>query len=512
MFILFILLNLLLTYTSGSILNTSNVNVLKEHLLQNYRSDTIPTHGSPLDLNIGIAFIAFNNIDQKEGIISLNLWLRYYWNDYHLQWNETESNISTIVMRSDPQLDNIIWTPDIYLYNTAENPLENLKWSNLQISSNGDILWSRPGVIQSTCLFDMTNFPYDIQVCDLKFGSWSYTGSQIRLIDGPTTIDLNNYQKNEEWELSNVNYSINSIKYACCPEEYYDITFTIHLKRLTGYYETNIIIPTFATASLILITLLIPWDSGERISFAVTVMLSIIVFLLILSDNIPKSNQQPLLSRMIMALTFFSLFGVFFTVVISALHSYTNNKIEDNEKIENSIVRILHKFFKLFCIFTNTCNKKENEPKRYLESGLVNTQSTTDTNVISTNENNLESTTETDKLSESNLENIITIIDDNTIEIRSSSYMDATNSQYGNILTRRHKIENNKDNLEITENNISHFEENNDIPNNEDYNQQQKNKLKEECDKMISILETVYSIGFFITFITLCYIMFSAKK
>ena len=103
--------------------------------------------------------------------------------------------------------------------------------------------------------------------------------------------------------------------------EYHDTTFT-NLKRLTGYYETNIIIPTLLP-SLILITLLIPWDSGERISFAVTVMLSI-VFLLILSDTLPKSKPINPLSRMIMALTFFHRLGVFFTVLISALNSYKN--------------------------------------------------------------------------------------------------------------------------------------------------------------------------------------------
>ena len=83
----------------------------------------------------------------------------------------------------------------------------------------------------------------------------------------------------------------------------------------------NIILPTFATATLIIMTLFIPWDSGERISFAVTVMLSIIVFLLILSENLPKTKTKPLLSRMLIGLVFFSLFVVFFTIVLSYFRS-----------------------------------------------------------------------------------------------------------------------------------------------------------------------------------------------
>ena len=35
----------------------------------------------------------------------------------------------------------------------------------------------------------------------------------------------------------------------------------------------------------------------------------------------------------------------------------------------------------------------------------------------------------------------------------------------------------------------------------------EKNNLKEDCDKMISALETVYSVAFLITFIALCVVV-----
>ncbi len=68
--------------------------------------------------------------------------------------------------------------------------------------------------------------------------------------------------------------------------------------------DLNIIIPTYATASLMIISLVVPWDSGERISFTITVMLSLIVFLLILSESLPKTDAHPLLSKMLIGLTF----------------------------------------------------------------------------------------------------------------------------------------------------------------------------------------------------------------
>lgn len=453
----------------ASQVNSTNVNALKSHLLENYSPYTIPAVNEPLNLSVGVAFRAFSNIDQKEGIITLNLWLRYRWKDYNLAWNESEWNISSLTFPTEPGLNNIVWTPDIYLYNTAENPLENLRWTNVKVLSSGDLLWSRPGIIQSTCSFDMTDFPYDSQHCYLKFGSWSYTGSQIRLIEQNTIIDTSNYQKNEEWILDNVEYSINVLKYACCPDDYYDITFNIVLKRLTGYYETNIIIPTFATASLILITLFIPWDSGERISFAVTVMLSIIVFLLILSDTLPKSNHQPLLSRMIMALTFFSLFGVLFTVMINALNNYNLHRLKDKKKIDNKIVRALYNFCKLFCKFKSKCNTTK-PPE--IENG------------------------------ESTVDNNVDLEFDEAIEIlglnkRSNSYSKAItkNDNIKMNIMPKNKINDNKTTILVS------CKDNDKL-----------NPLQEECEYMIETVEIVYSLIFFIAFVSLCIFMFSAKN
>jgi hypothetical protein len=491
--------------TNASVLNNSKVSELKHTLLENYRSDVIPNRDNALNVSLGVAFRAFNNIDQKEGIVISNLWLRYWWNDYNLRWNESHWNISSLTFRTDPQLDSSVWTPDIYLYNTAENPLENLKWSNIVVQSNGDVLWSRPGMMQSTCSFDMTDFPYDRQSCELKLGSWSYTGEQLVLIDGSPSIDISNYQTNEEWVLENISHKINAIKYECCPHEYYDATFTIQLKRLSGYYETNIIIPTFATASLILITILIPWDSGERISFAVTVMLSIIVFLLILSDTLPKSNQLPLLSRMIMGLTFFSLFGVLFTVLISALNSYKKNKIKGKTEIDNRFIKFLYDS----CL-TNKYSCKSNKVYPLTESNNEN---------IEVLEENRTLNTDNEADGYNNLMMAITTFEENASDNRSLSYYSATGirkNKDGLNIRRRLNTNNEESGISPIPSPVNNS--NSDISTdsfeselNSESIQKTKRDLEKNCEKMISKLESIYSIIFLITFIGLCITMFSSK-
>ena len=322
----------MLNYLLFSLISIGNIEKnLRDYLFTDYSSATRPSpDNKPLNLDFSIALRAFNAVDQVDGILSTNIWMRHYWNDIHLRWNpEDYTNITSIAVNTDPELDHNIWIPDMYLYNTAEKPMDNMDYSRAILYYNGDVIWSRPGILRSTCSFDLEYFPYDRQKCYLKFGSWVYHKSQMNIsikYGDNYGIDSENFQLSDGWDVLGYNSSYNEVKYQCCPEIYPDITFEFYLERKSGYYDLNIIIPTYATASLMIISLIVPWDSGERISFAITVMLSLIVFLLILSESLPKTDASPLLSKMLIGLTFFSLFVVFFTVIISALYSYKNNK------------------------------------------------------------------------------------------------------------------------------------------------------------------------------------------
>ncbi|KAL0155540.1 hypothetical protein M9458_049803, partial [Cirrhinus mrigala] len=50
-----------------------------------------------------------------------------------------------------------------------------------------------------TCYIDVRWFPFDVQRCDLKFGSWTYGGWSLDL--QMMEADITGYIANGEWDL-----------------------------------------------------------------------------------------------------------------------------------------------------------------------------------------------------------------------------------------------------------------------------------------------------------------------
>jgi cation transporter family protein len=443
---------------------------LRSNLFQNYNKDSLPLgNQSSISLKMGIAFRAFNSIDQVEGTLTANIWLRHWWSDGNLVWNPDDyEGITDIAVNTDPGLDNSVWVPDIYLYNTAEKPLEQLDYSRAHIYHDGSIIWSRPGIITSTCTFNLRSFPYDTQHCLFKFGSWVYHDGQMNLTIDEGSIDTSNFQPNDGWNLANTTSTLNFVKYSCCPELYPDITFNVTIERLPGYYTLNIITPAYATSSLMIISFLVPWDSGERISFAITVMLSLIVFLLILSENLPKTNTKPLLSEMLIGLTFFSLLCVFFTVFVSAMYSYKSKK-------ENLIFKII---------------KRVSHYLPNINSCTSNTNNDTVTRL---------SITETDLDSEFYSEELPENTD--MTEFRTQSYQNVMGKNK-NILTRRSISTSNNGDNQSTDTTQTRVSDDSDDSN--DTTASEK-KVKVYARK----LESIFTIIFLFSFIVYTIVMFA---
>ena len=48
------------------------------------------------------------------------------------------------------------------------------------LKHTGEVYWKPPAIYKSSCKINVEWFPFDEQNCDMKFGSWTYDGYQVR--------------------------------------------------------------------------------------------------------------------------------------------------------------------------------------------------------------------------------------------------------------------------------------------------------------------------------------------
>ena len=159
------------------------------------------------------------------------------------------------------------------------------------LNHNGTNYWYAPTEIKSICKIDITFFPFDEQKCPLVFGSWTYTGNYLNLTKKNDSADLGKYTISGEWELIAMPAKRNVVKYSCCPHPYIDVTYHIIVRRKVLFYMANLILPCVVLALLTVFSFYLPPESGERVSLVITILLGLTVFMLVFTENVPRTSE-----------------------------------------------------------------------------------------------------------------------------------------------------------------------------------------------------------------------------
>ncbi|XP_035538311.1 neuronal acetylcholine receptor subunit alpha-7-like [Morone saxatilis] len=270
-----------------------------------------------LTVHFGLTLNQIMDVDEKNQVLTTNIWLQLYWDDNYLSWNQSEYPGVTKVRFPE----HLIWKPDILLYNSADERFDATFRTNIVVNSSGSCSYIPPGIFKSTCYIDVRWFPFDVQRCDLKFGSWTYGGwsLDLKMIEA----DITGYIANGEWDLVEVPGQVNQRSYECCEEPYPDITYTVVMRRRTLYYGLNLLIPCVLISTLALLVFLLPADSGEKISLGITVLLSLTVFMLLVAEIMPAtSDSVPLIAQYFATTMVIVGLSVIATVLVLQYHHH----------------------------------------------------------------------------------------------------------------------------------------------------------------------------------------------
>ncbi|CAJ0940364.1 unnamed protein product [Ranitomeya imitator] len=225
-------------------------------------------------------------LDEKDQMLSIYCVYNRFWKDEFLTWDPMEyDNISLLSFPTDK-----IWMPDVQIneYLESEKATEH---NFVYVNYTGLVNYQKAFRLAAMCRFSIYYFPFDQHNCTLSFQSQLHA----------------------------------------------ELIFTqINFRRHPIYYVVNLIIPSAFLIIMDIVGFYIPPQSGERISFKITLLLGYSVFLVIVSETLPVSPQGT------------SVIAVYFLVcmallVISLTESIVIVRLVNRKNIQSQVPKWLKK-------------------------------------------------------------------------------------------------------------------------------------------------------------------------
>ncbi|XP_046368617.1 acetylcholine receptor subunit delta-like [Haliotis rufescens] len=205
------------------------------------------------------------------------------WFDTGLAWNKTDYDDIELVTISEK----FVWIPLVVVPNGIDS-IVPISIQSPELSSDGRAVLVITDSFKTSCQIDITLYPFDQQRCsilfapvnDLKLGV-DITGSIITRL--PTF-----FIENSEWELVDILAKSVDVQMKQISSL---VSFEFFLKRKSMFYIVSIIFPMALLSLLNACVFLLPADSGEKMSYLISIFVSYAVFMNFVNDSIPKSGD-----------------------------------------------------------------------------------------------------------------------------------------------------------------------------------------------------------------------------
>jgi len=315
----------------GGVTSSKHERRLIKHLTKNYNPEIRPVKQRNVTTSVSFEaeMVQLINVKERDQMMKTNMWLRMMWMDEMLVWDP--SDYGGIEVLRIPNAD--VWNPDVVLLNNADGNFEVSFSCKVLVYSDGSVYWVPCSIYESSCTIDVKYFPFDEQICEMIFGSWSYTANEIKFkwYDGETKCDrdsplcyspLDGYVVSGMWDVMKAPGHIYFDGSGKTRQTYISYYYT--LRRKTMYFIINLVIPCIIISSLSLFGFYMPADACEKVTLTITVLLSMMVFLLLVANILPDSSDGvPLISKYLLFVFFVNTIQVFIGVVCTNFNMRT---------------------------------------------------------------------------------------------------------------------------------------------------------------------------------------------
>ncbi|XP_060085713.1 neuronal acetylcholine receptor subunit alpha-7-like [Ylistrum balloti] len=227
-------------------------------------------------VNLTLHFTSLREIDERLQTMTFVAWIELTLIDEFLILGDGVKSVQ--IPKSE------IWYPDVALFNSIDDPLNISDGQYIILLEDGRVVWYPGRQYSVICMIDIRRFPFDVQICQIRLGSWQTPVWVQRIADTGQSLSDVGYEDNGEWEIINKitrpEYNENfRISY---------VTYEIHFRRLCLHPVINTLLPVVLLSFLNTLVFLLPANSGEKMTLCISVLLSFTVFLTVFNDMMPK--------------------------------------------------------------------------------------------------------------------------------------------------------------------------------------------------------------------------------
>ncbi|XP_046578299.1 neuronal acetylcholine receptor subunit beta-3-like [Haliotis rubra] len=316
-----VLLVLLITVSSRQLTFSATIedlHRLRHHLFSNYTSDVRPllNQSQPLVVDVDFQLLRIHRIDNTQKEFSIRGILSLAWKDEFLSWKSAEFG----GLRHYHPKKGEIWTPSLINEDGVEDQDVMETITRRVLYKNGSVVFHVPGYFSTFCNFDMTYFPFDSQTCNIHLNSLDYFAEELefRLVSKHVTT-IGHYNIDAEWTVVWAKVANGEITVSAHYYKRIRVIFRVARKPL--FAILNIVIPIVTISVLSMMVFLVPVESGEKLSFSLSALLSLAVFMSFISEQIPASSEKiPLLVIYLTSMVLLNALSVASTVLVLLCH------------------------------------------------------------------------------------------------------------------------------------------------------------------------------------------------
>ena len=310
--------------------NTADMTSLHTTILTGYKTSVRPTSDYLTPTNISLYFKIINmmDVDEVAATIDINGFFGIEWTDDRLTWTPgSHGGIEWTKLRVSE-----IWKPFIMLGSSAGGKVYLHDFDNLvTVTYQGQVKWYPGDTFKSACVFDIRKYPFDLHTCTLYFLTWGSLTSELTLIETQAVMNNDMYVENAQWDVISKSGQLDVMN--GIPQ--YNIAFVI--QRRSKFCVINLLLPMVLVTLGNVFVFLLPPDSGERVGFSITFLLSISVFLSIVSDTLPQisSPDIPIISYLLFLMLLTSIL-----IMVGVIASLRMHLSKDDEQVPMWLIKL----------------------------------------------------------------------------------------------------------------------------------------------------------------------------